>query len=53
MIADQTSGVIDYVQIYSYPNLKEIEKLEGKLIIALAVKFSKARLIDNLIFTIK
>ncbi|KAB2338298.1 pantoate--beta-alanine ligase [Cytobacillus depressus] len=52
LIREKSNGVIDYVQIYSYPNLKELERLEGRIIIALAVKFSKARLIDNLIFTI-
>lgn len=52
MIAENTSGTVDYIEIYSYPNLKEINRIEGKLIIALAVKFSKVRLIDNLILTI-
>lgn len=52
MISENTSGTIDYIEIYSYPNLKEIHRIEGKLIIALAVKFSKVRLIDNLILTI-
>ncbi|MEH7391113.1 pantoate--beta-alanine ligase [Bacillus sp. JJ1503] len=52
LISEKTSGTIDYIEIYSYPNLKEIEELEGNIIIALAVKFSKARLIDNLILTI-
>ncbi|MEH7303499.1 pantoate--beta-alanine ligase [Neobacillus drentensis] len=49
MINHEASGVIDYVQIYSYPQLKPLEKLEGTIIIALAVKFSKVRLIDNFI----
>lgn len=53
IISEGSSGIIDYIEIYSYPNLKEIEVLEGKIIVALAVKFSKARLIDNLILTIK
>ena len=52
MISEKTSGTIDYIEVYSYPDLKEMERLEGKIIIALAVKFSKARLIDNLIITI-
>ncbi|WHZ01518.1 pantoate--beta-alanine ligase [Neobacillus sp. YX16] len=49
MIGSETHGQIDYVEIYSYPQLKEIENLEGTCIIALAVKFSKVRLIDNII----
>lgn len=52
MITEKTNGEIDYIEIYSYPNLNEIEQLEGKIIIALAVKFSKARLIDNMIINI-
>lgn len=52
MIRKESTGVIDYVQIYSYPQLKPLEKLEGTIIIALAVKFSKVRLIDNFIMNI-
>jgi pantoate--beta-alanine ligase len=47
MITSESIGQIDYVEIYSYPQLKPLEKLEGTIIIALAVKFSKVRLIDN------
>ncbi|SEM84051.1 pantoate--beta-alanine ligase [Mesobacillus persicus] len=43
---------IDYVEIYSYPELKPLNIIAGKVILALAVKFSKARLIDNLILEI-
>ncbi|WP_108671151.1 pantoate--beta-alanine ligase [Peribacillus acanthi] len=51
-IKETTNGIIDYVEVYSYPQLKTVEQLSGKIIIALAVKFSKARLIDNIIFEI-
>lgn len=47
-IATNTHGVIDYVEVYSYPELKPLEKLAGKIIIALAVRFTNARLIDNI-----
>jgi pantoate--beta-alanine ligase len=47
-----TSGVIDYVEIYQYPSLESLEVINGKIIIALAVQFKKARLIDNLILSI-
>ncbi|MDQ0271052.1 pantoate--beta-alanine ligase [Cytobacillus purgationiresistens] len=50
-IAEKTDGEIDYIEIYSYPELKTLVELEGRFIIALAVKFSKARLIDNIIIT--
>lgn len=51
-IETHTSGIIDYIEIYTYPELTEVDKLEGKIIIALAVKFSKARLIDNITWTV-
>ncbi|MPQ24913.1 pantoate--beta-alanine ligase [Bacillus paralicheniformis] len=51
-ILEKTSGVIDYADIYSYPELEIREPLTGKVIIAVAVQFSKARLIDNIIVDI-
>lgn len=53
MIVSETDGVIDYVEIYQYPQLLPVERLEGTFIIALAVKFSNVRLIDNMIFSIR
>lgn len=47
-----TSGEIDYIEIYSYPDLEQIAEIEGQIIIALAVKFQSARLIDNLILSV-
>lgn len=48
-----TGGTVDYVEILSYPELKQLKSsLEGQVIIAVAVKFSKVRLIDNIIFTL-
>ncbi|WP_042457778.1 pantoate--beta-alanine ligase [Neobacillus dielmonensis] len=49
MLKSHSNVAIDYVTILSYPQLKPLEELTGKVIIALAVKFSKVRLIDNLI----
>lgn len=51
-INGETSGNIDYIEIYSFPELKELSSLEGEIIIALAVKFEKARLIDNIIIKV-
>jgi pantoate--beta-alanine ligase len=48
-IQEETSGIVDYIEIYSFPELQKIKELQGEFIIALAVKFEKARLIDNLI----
>ncbi|MBS4194478.1 pantoate--beta-alanine ligase [Lederbergia citri] len=51
-IKTNTNGKIDYIEILSFPNLDTLEQIHGKIIIALAVKFSKARLIDNIILEI-
>ncbi len=51
-IENRTSGSVDYVEIYKYPELVPPETLSGKLILAAAVKFSAARLIDNVIIEI-
>ena len=51
-LTGQTDGIIDYIEIYSYPELCKVETLKGKMIIAIALKFSKVRLIDNLILHI-
>src|SRR5690606_17031050 len=37
-LRENTSGKIDYIEIYSFPELQPIEQLEGKMIIALAVQ---------------
>ncbi|MEH7388387.1 pantoate--beta-alanine ligase, partial [Bacillus sp. JJ1521] len=51
-ITAHTSGVIDYVEMYRYPELDELSELNGKIIIAIAVKFTKVRLIDNITFDV-
>ena len=40
---------IDYVSVYEYPSLKTMEKITDKALAAVAVKFGKTRLIDNII----
>jgi pantoate--beta-alanine ligase len=45
-------GSVDYVECYSYPELKKQDVLSGKIIIAAAVKYTNARLIDNIVLTI-
>ena len=41
---------IDYVEMYGMPGLTEMgETIEGKALLALAVKFGKTRLIDNVV----
>ncbi len=51
-IDHDTDGQVDYVEIYSYPQLKPLKEITGTIIIAMAVKFSGVRLIDNLILDI-
>ncbi|MBN8190720.1 pantoate--beta-alanine ligase [Bacillus sp. NTK074B] len=51
-IQERTSGTIDYVEVHSYPELEALERLEGDIIIALAVQFQQARLIDNIIISV-
>ena len=47
----QTSGEIDYVEVLSYPDLQYVDRIEDDVIIAIAVQFSAARLIDNAVAT--
>jgi len=49
IINSQPDADIDYVSIVDAENLKPIGEIRGKVLIALAVKFGKARLIDNII----
>jgi pantoate--beta-alanine ligase len=51
-IKDETSGIVDYIEVYSYPSLDRLEKIKGSIIIALAVKFSRVRLIDNVMMDV-
>ncbi len=43
----------DYVEIRSYPDFTLIKELKGKIIIALAVKIGKTRLIDNMLLDVE
>ncbi|TRM12038.1 pantoate--beta-alanine ligase [Lentibacillus cibarius] len=43
------SGTIDYVELLSYPSLKPVTTINQQVILAAAVYFDKARLIDNLL----
>src|SRR5690625_3654935 len=50
MIITHTTGTIDYVEMYRYPELQPVtSQIETQIIIAIAVQFSHARLIDNII----
>lgn len=49
ILENKTSGKIDYVELLSYPELHQVDDTNQQLILAVAVQFDEARLIDNLI----
>ncbi|MGE6369736.1 pantoate--beta-alanine ligase [Planococcus kocurii] len=50
-LTEHTSGKIDYIELLDYPTLTT--PIQQDAILALAVQFEKARLIDNIIFNPK
>jgi len=52
VIATASEAKIDYIEIVRVSDLQPIEKLDGLVLIALAVYFGKARLIDNIILDV-
>lgn len=50
-LRENCSGTIDYIEFLAYPDLTD--KVTDEVILALAVQFEKARLIDNLLFNLK
>lgn len=46
----ETTGIIDYVELVSYPELQSVTSTEQSVVLAVAVQFNRARLIDNIIF---
>lgn len=48
-IATEPMAAIDYVELYSFDELKEISQVKGESLLAIAVKIGKTRLIDNII----
>jgi len=49
-IIEETSGTIDYLEIVDDETLQPVEKIESPALVALAMQFSGARLIDNMVF---
>ncbi|WP_338749628.1 pantoate--beta-alanine ligase [Bacillus sp. FJAT-52991] len=47
---EHTGAEIDYVELLSFPELTPVQTIKGQVILATAVKYSNARLIDNIIF---
>ncbi|MBG9790819.1 pantoate--beta-alanine ligase [Brevibacillus laterosporus] len=54
LIQSQPLAEIDYVEVKRYPEMSDIEILKtgDRILIALAVKFGRTRLIDNVILTV-
>ena len=48
-IGKEKLAEIDYVEIYSFPGLKEMDIVDQPALLAIAVKIGKTRLIDNVI----
>jgi len=53
MIEAEPLAEIDYVEIYSYPDLEPVDKIQGPALLALAVKIGQTRLIDNTILGVR
>ncbi len=51
-IETATTGQIDYIQCVNAKNLERLDRINGEVLIALAVKFGRARLIDNIILNV-
>ncbi len=52
LIEQQPDAQIDYIELVDTTNLEPLQRLQGEVLIALAVKIGKPRLIDNIIVTI-
>ena len=51
-IAAEHMAVVDYVDLYAFPSLEPVEKVEQEALLAIAVKIGKTRLIDNVILEV-
>lgn len=53
LINQEPLAKIDYVEIVNQDNLEDINKIQGEILIALAVYIGETRLIDNLMLELK
>ena len=53
LIKDESSAKIEYISIVDTDELKDIKELKGEVLIAIAARFGKTRLIDNIIVYVK
>lgn len=52
-IVEEPLASVEYVAMYSFPELQEITTVSGKVLLAVAVRFGATRLIDNIILEVK
>ena len=52
MISEKATAQIDYIAAVDSQQLEPLKQLSGEVLIALAVKFGRARLIDNIILSV-
>lgn len=52
MIAAEPRAQIDYVEIYGWPDLEPLTVLTDRALLAVAVRFGRARLIDNVVLEV-
>ncbi len=52
MISAMPLAEIDYISVVDTKTLEAVEMVSGKILVALAVKFGKTRLIDNIIMEV-
>lgn len=50
-ITEHMNATIDYVEMLSYPELNEIKRVDEQVILAVAIYYKNARLIDNIILS--
>lgn len=49
MIRNEKRAIMEYVEIYCWPDLEPLATLQGQALLALAIRIGKTRLIDNTI----
>jgi pantoate--beta-alanine ligase len=52
LISERPDARIDYISIVDTAGLKPVDRLSGEVLVALAVRFGRARLIDNAILNL-
>ena len=53
VIKSEPLAEIDYVEIFSHPDLTDVKEISGSALLAVAVKMGQTRLIDNIILGVQ